>query len=495
MVSMQAVLTAMVFCGAGETVLLDFYSDSCPPCRAMGPTVQELIRLGYPVRKVNVQQNAALAAQYRVQNIPCYVMLVDGREVDRVVGGTSYSRLERMCKLGLKRQSPGGSPPAAAAGAAVEPTGPPVSIPALRTGLPFSAPGQQAAAADPPSQTAPDPAGQPSPATRWVPRGDADAKSDVRLIAASVRLRIEDPQGHSCGTGTIIDARKGEALVLTCGHIFRDSQGKGRIDVDLFDGDGTRRVSAELISYNLERDIGLLCIRTPGPVGCARVAPPGYRVSPGDPVITVGCNNGDRPSVHHSRVTSLNRYEGPANLQVAGLPVEGRSGGGLFSQRGLVIGVCNAADRADREGFYAALEVIHQQLDESKLAFVYDRSQGQQRAPHPADPRPAAALADLHPPPMPKRMPAAATSQAGLSEVSLASSPAARWASAQESPRLSREEQAALDELLGRLQDGARVVCVVQPHGRPDARNEVIVLDKVSTHFLRRLATGTGAQP
>ena len=60
------------------------------------------------------------------------------------------------------------------------------------------------------------------------------AVADATLIAASVRLRVEDPDGRSCGSGTIIDSRGGEALVLTCGHIFRDSHGKGRIEVDLF---------------------------------------------------------------------------------------------------------------------------------------------------------------------------------------------------------------------------------------------------------------------
>ena len=48
-----------------------------------------------------------------------------------------------------------------------------------------------------------------------------------------MRLRIDDADGHSVGSGTIIDTRSGEALVLTCGHIFRDSQGKGKITIDL----------------------------------------------------------------------------------------------------------------------------------------------------------------------------------------------------------------------------------------------------------------------
>ncbi len=531
MVSLQAALVAMAFTGAGQTVLLDFYSDSCGPCRAMDPTVQELAKMGFPVRKVNVEQDRALAAKFRVQAIPCFVMLVDGREVDRVVGGTSFSRLERMCKLGLGRPAPVESSPVLDAATGSAPRATPettpmnhrvVPIPSVESGPPLSALTRQAAAQPPQriSSVRPSPVtDRPSPAPGWTARGAANAKSDARLLAASVRLRIKDPRGHSCGSGTIIDARQGEALILTCGHIFRDSQGKGSIEVDLFTPDGPipiatgRPVSVtaegQLISYNLDRDVGLVLIKTsseglPGQVVTARVAPVGYRVSPGEPVVSVGCNNGDRPSALHSRVTSLNKYSGPPNLEVAGLPVEGRSGGGLFSREGLVIGVCNAADPSDREGLYAALQVIHAELNAAKLAFVHQPSQHGQPSALAATLAPPMALADRldqETPPMPKRMPppSAPRSQGdwaspGVSEVSLSTSPAARWSPAENRPRLNVEEQAALDELLKRLEGGARVVCVVQSRRNPTARSEILVLENVSPHFLKRLATEARAR-
>ena len=106
MVSLQAALAAMALSGFGQTVLLDFYADWCGPCRAMNPTVEALIAAGYPVQRVNIDQNRPLAAKYGVQSIPCFVMVVDGREVDRVEGGTTFSRLERMCKAGASAASP-----------------------------------------------------------------------------------------------------------------------------------------------------------------------------------------------------------------------------------------------------------------------------------------------------------------------------------------------------------------------------------------------------
>ncbi|MGD0900510.1 MAG: thioredoxin family protein, partial [Thermoguttaceae bacterium] len=100
MVSLHATLVFLALSGTGQTELLDFYSDGCAPCRRMDPTVRELAALGYPVRRVNVTKERALAAQFGVQDIPCFVMVVDGREVDRQVGATSLGRLEQMASLG-----------------------------------------------------------------------------------------------------------------------------------------------------------------------------------------------------------------------------------------------------------------------------------------------------------------------------------------------------------------------------------------------------------
>ena len=86
MVALQAMVAVFALSAAGETVLLDFSAPWCGPCQSMRPVVQQLQSEGYNVREVNIDQQAALAQQYRVSGIPCFVMLVDGREVGRVRG-------------------------------------------------------------------------------------------------------------------------------------------------------------------------------------------------------------------------------------------------------------------------------------------------------------------------------------------------------------------------------------------------------------------------
>jgi thiol-disulfide isomerase/thioredoxin len=470
MVSLQAAIAAIALSGGvGQTVLLDFYTDWCGPCRAMNPTVQALLKAGYPVQRINKDRNPALAAKYDVQSIPCFVMVVDGREVDRVVGGTTYSRLEQMCKLntGTAAANPLAAMPAQMPAPAAPPTAslPPTPQPNMAVAPPLMANQLPSASVSSPAST-------------------AAGISDVTLIAASVRLRVEDANGHSCGSGTIIDAREGEALILTCGHIFRDSKGLGQIEVDLFGPGGQQRVRGRMISYDSgPRDVGLVAIRATGPLTTARVAPPGYRIQRGMPVVSVGCNNGNPPSAQHSQVNSLDKFVGPPTIQVAGQPVEGRSGGGLFSSEGYVIGVCNAADPSDKEGLFAALGSIHAELDRKDmdgkdLSFAY-KSPGDNSASSAATANPAALAANPVVPAMPTQMPGP-TEPAGMT-----APPAAAEAPA----GLSSHEQAALDEVRRSKKEGKEVIFIVRSRDNPNATSEVFVLDRASPEFIRQLST------
>src|SRR5207245_2056680 len=118
----------------------------------------------------------------------------------------------------------------------------------------------------------------------------------ARFVACSARIKIDDGNGHSVGSGTIIDSRDGEALVLTCAHIFRDSQGKGKISVDLFSPGAPKGIPGRLISYDAKSDVGLLSIRPGKPVVAARVAPASLTVRKNDQVVNVGCSLGANPT-------------------------------------------------------------------------------------------------------------------------------------------------------------------------------------------------------
>ena len=489
MTCLQATVLATALLGwqtvsaGGETVLLDFTAEWCRSCREMDPMVDRLRSRGYPVRRVDYDRERDTATGLGVELLPTFVMLIDGREVDRVEGFASYERLEQMCRLAARSSRVGQTSlqpvkHGRASAASLE-------LPVMQSN---SGPPTDSGLRKPACETSQS-ADHRSAGVRTtgltLPGPDAESnRLDSHLVAATVRLRIEDADGHSCGSGTIIDARGGKALILTCGHIFRDSQGKGKVEVDLFGPTPATRLPGTLLAWDEDRDVGLLWIETPGPVEVARVAPPKYQVSPGDEVVNTGCNNGDDPSVRHNRVTSLDKFLGPPNLQVGGLPVQGRSGGGLFSREGFVIGVCNAADPQDNEGLYAALAALHAELDEAELSFVYHPQDDSQPARAP--------LVAVEPPPMPKKMPRPS------SVVQLTESPArfdgppARRTLNQQQQGLSGRELAALEEIRRRKAEGAEVVCIVRSRSNPQAPSEVFVFDQASPEFVEQLMGESG---
>ena len=66
--------------------LLYFSADWCGPCRQLGPIMEELKNEGYPVKKINVDDNPELSQQYGVRNIPTVILTVDNVDKGRKIG-------------------------------------------------------------------------------------------------------------------------------------------------------------------------------------------------------------------------------------------------------------------------------------------------------------------------------------------------------------------------------------------------------------------------
>ncbi len=456
-----------------DLVLLDFWSPSCGPCMQMKPTVQSLINAGYPIRQIDASRERQLVEQYRVTHLPCFIMLAGGQEVERIVGATSGERLAQMFQR-VRGQSPDTAPPARApAPPPVTATGPTPPLPEQRW------PPQDVAAGvgDDPARP-PDVSALNVVPVDTVPAATASHDSIPNLLAATVRLRVEDAKGHSFATGTIIDARQGDALIVTCGHIFRESQGKGQVTVDLFEAapEGVRvvgKVSAQMFSYDLDRDVALLTIKPNRPVSVAPIAPPQTVVQRGDRVASIGCSNGQDPTILSTRITTLDRYQGFPNIEASGAPVEGRSGGGLFNLQGQLVGVCLGADYEGNEGLYAALESIHGELDRQGLKEILSKSSDEVAATAPVV-RGQEPLASV--------TPVADVAPAEPSAV-VAVNPVEAAAGAPH--ELNAAEQAALEEIASRAATH-EVICIIRPK-EPGGQSEVITLDNVSPEFIRAL--------
>lgn len=87
--------------GASGTVLVDFYSDSCVPCKRIVPQLAKLEAAhtdagDLAIVRVNTNFDADLAAKYGVMAAPTLVVFRDGKEVARATGFKRVAELEEL---------------------------------------------------------------------------------------------------------------------------------------------------------------------------------------------------------------------------------------------------------------------------------------------------------------------------------------------------------------------------------------------------------------
>lgn len=87
-----------------KVVLVDFWAQWCPPCRAMAPLLHDVAEEQdaiVDIVKVDIedtQDNAELAGQYGVRSIPNMPVFKGGKEVERIVGMLPKIQLEDKLK-------------------------------------------------------------------------------------------------------------------------------------------------------------------------------------------------------------------------------------------------------------------------------------------------------------------------------------------------------------------------------------------------------------
>jgi len=83
-----------------KLVILDFYADWCGPCKALAPVLEkvagEYADKGVELRKIDVDKEQFIAAQFQVQSIPTVYAMFQGQPVADLTNARSESQLKQV---------------------------------------------------------------------------------------------------------------------------------------------------------------------------------------------------------------------------------------------------------------------------------------------------------------------------------------------------------------------------------------------------------------
>ncbi len=83
----------------GPTAMIDFWSTTCGPCKAMAPHYEAISEhfSDEPIEfyKCNTGAHPQLAASFQIRSVPTIIMVHDGEIVDGMVGSKTSNELNK----------------------------------------------------------------------------------------------------------------------------------------------------------------------------------------------------------------------------------------------------------------------------------------------------------------------------------------------------------------------------------------------------------------
>lgn len=472
--------------GAPRGEVLEFTANWCTYCREVAPVVKTLQREGLPIRQIDADRQDDELRKYGVTGLPTFVLVVDGREVERVSGAVSESTLRRMAqRIPAAEPEPARSPNPTSTGIRVE-LGEPTAIPRPVPGKGVVSEakleedkqdeddrglfGDIAAKFKRKPKAAPEVRGQSGDSGALAPR------SDEAAMNASVRLQVVSEGQRLQGSGTIIQSQAGRTLILTCGNLFAE---QAKIEVDFPGNTAAGKFVGTLVTADRDADVGIVQINTDEALPVAAIANAMQAPQVGDQAVSFGASEGQAIARQQTRVLAINKYEGPDNLECKGVPMQGRCGGGLFNTSGQLIGICIASGTDPDTGMYCGLPAVHQMLTTCGLKSLIE-------TPPPADETPAIAMdADLRSGAVELGAPRPMPSSSG-NELAFASAPAASEmnAKARVEPAIHRSSSGSADDV--------EVVVTIRSKNSPATPTRTIKIHRASPKLMQFLRGEVG---
>lgn len=82
-----------------QAIMVDFWADWCPPCRALTPVLENIVQTGETavrLAKVEVDDNMHLAGRFQLRGFPTVILFIDGEERGRFSGFKPESQVRQF---------------------------------------------------------------------------------------------------------------------------------------------------------------------------------------------------------------------------------------------------------------------------------------------------------------------------------------------------------------------------------------------------------------
>ena len=77
--------------------LIDFFAEWCGPCKAIGPSLEEMsveMKDKLKIVKINVDENPATSQNYSIRSIPALMIFKNGKKISEKMGALPKSALQ-----------------------------------------------------------------------------------------------------------------------------------------------------------------------------------------------------------------------------------------------------------------------------------------------------------------------------------------------------------------------------------------------------------------
>ena len=90
---------------SGPPVLVDFYTEQCPPCRIISPLIEEIENErggSLKVIKIDADAEPEFTASFRITSVPTLLLFRGGQRVAQLTGARGKTELQRWIDDSLR---------------------------------------------------------------------------------------------------------------------------------------------------------------------------------------------------------------------------------------------------------------------------------------------------------------------------------------------------------------------------------------------------------